>query len=545
MGIIKILLQKEALVFRNSYLRTRKQIAIAVALAILVPVWLGVTTWAFRDIVSVVLAELGMDIIAPLFHFIFIVFLVFSFGTMQDQARLRLLNLPELSLLITSPISANTLYLFRVILVTFSARGALFLLFVFILPGLIAVGIAGGAPWYYYLFVLPVAYSLLLVAASFAVVLILLLARVLSPKKIAQGAAVLGFLGFALWIGFMVWGMGEIGPLLLAWARAKELLWHITLPATDAAALLTGLIHGEVPFWPLTRLFVVTGVILGGSMLIARRVYYQAYERAQIVEISGKKQVKRPVREPLSLGRRSSVILTEWKKAVRNDMGLTAITLLGILGVYLFFAVGFVLPEPWNNLLFLAHIGVIGFLTSAAVEGLFTTPADVGQDSKARKEQFSVLKSAPFSGRDFVFSYWLAPFIGQILISGVILLVLHIFLGSSIPTILLSLVVLALLLGSAAAFESVLSMAAMEGKWWLATPAGFYVRAFLPVLYYILALGILALGMIYEIWLVEFLHHLPQGLEFTISGAIFLALTGFTLYYFLRLCARYWEEMEI
>jgi len=44
MGIIKVLLQKEALVFRNSYLRTRKQIVIGGVLAILIPVGLGVTT---------------------------------------------------------------------------------------------------------------------------------------------------------------------------------------------------------------------------------------------------------------------------------------------------------------------------------------------------------------------------------------------------------------------------------------------------------------------------------------------------------------------
>jgi len=538
MDFIKLLLQKEALVFTNSYLRTRKQIVIAVVLPILVLVLLGMGTWAYRDMLSPVLAELGMNIITPLLHIVFALFLVCSFAFMQNQVRFRLFDLPELSLLITSPISANTLYLSRVILVTFSARGALFLLFVFMLPGLIALGIASAAPWYYYLFVLPVAYSLLLVSASLAVLLTLLLVRVLSPKQIAQAGAVLGFLGIALWLGFFIWGVEHITPLLLEWARALELLWQIILPVSDAAALLTGLIHEEIPLWPLARLFVVTGVILGGSMLIAKRVYYQSYERSQIVEISAKKRVARPMREPLSLGRRSNLILTEWKKAARNyEMAQGAVGHLVMLIAYLFIAGGFVPPEPWCGLIPLAHVAVIGLLAPGAV-AIFFIPAATLQDKKALKEQYSVLKCAPFSGRDFIFVYWFGLFILQILISGVLLLGLNIFLGSSIPAILLSLVVLALLVGSAGAFQCGLETAAMGGKGW-AVALGF-LRDFLPGLYYILALGILAVGMLIGLLL-------PQGLMIVtaISGAIFIALVGFTFYYFLRLCARCWEEMEI
>jgi hypothetical protein len=91
-----------------------------------------------------------------------------------------------------------------------------------------------------------------------------------------------------------------------------------------------------------------------------------------------------------------------------------------------------------------------------------------------------------------------------------------------------------------------LEIAGYTGKAWAANITGRIVRNVLPWVYYIVALGILALGQVYtEFGFLGFLHHLPQGLMTAISGVIFLTLTAFTFYHSSRLGARYWEEMEI
>jgi hypothetical protein len=140
----------------------------------------------------------------------------------------------------------------------------------------------------------------------------------------------------------------------------------------------------------------------------------------------------------------------------------------------------------------------------------------------------------------------LAPFLPQLLLGGVILLVLNIFLGSSILTILLSLVVFTLVVGAVTMVSLALEIVGYTGKAGAASVTGRIVREALPWVYYIVALAILALGQVYtEFGFLGFLHHLPQRLMTVTSGVIFLALAAFTFYHSFRRGARYWEEMEI
>jgi hypothetical protein len=226
-------------------------------------------------------------------------------------------------------------------------------------------------------------------------------------------------------------------------------------------------------------------------------------------------------------------------------MAQGAIGLLVGLLVYLFMVGGRVPPEPWSNLIPLAHIAVIGFLVPAMI-GVFFIPAAIRQDMKALKEQYSVLKAAPVGGKELIWCYWLAAFLPQFLLGGVILAVLNIFLGSGILTILLSLVVFTLLVGAVAMLSQTLDIAGYAGKAGAVGLTGRIVREILPRVYYIVALVILALGQVYTAFgFLGFLHHLSQGLMTAISGVIFLTLTAFTFYHSFRLGARYWEEMEI
>lgn len=534
--MIKVLLQKEARVFKNSYLKTRKQIIIALVLLIAGLMLVGGITWALVSGIRYLLAdippEMAMLVITPLFYLILIWLLFANFSLMLQEARSRFYHSPELSLLVSSPISADTLFVFRFILVTCLSKAALMNL-PFVMSPLIALGIVSAAPWYYYPFIPLVGYLLLVISTCFAVVVVMLLVKVISPKRLMQAGAVLGLLSTVLWIGFFILGPVEILPQLLEWVRGAEPVWEILFPLTDAAAILGRLVQGEMAFVPLLRLFFASGVILAGAMLAAKRLYYSGYDRTQTIEVSTRKRVQRPAKEPLTLGRRSNFILTEWKKAVRNyEMMQGAIVPFLMLIAYPFLAGGFAPPGAWGNLVPLGHIAVIGFLASGAVM-VFFVPAAILQDPKALKEQYSLLKSAPFGGVDFILCDWLAQFIPQILLSGTTLLALNIFMGSSILTTLLSLVVLALLVGSVGTLSRGLDMVGYSRQRETDSLPGRVLRNVSPILYYILALGILAPGLIFT------------GMTIAISSAAFLALVGFIFCYSFRLGAKCWEEMEI
>lgn len=532
--MIKLLLQNEARVFRNSYLKTRRQILIALALLIgFYLLFVRPLAWMFvgfmRQLVGDLPPEQVMQVITPHFYGILLGFFIVSFLFMMREAAFMLYHSPELSLLVSTPIPVNTLFIFRFMLLAFFSVGVWS--FVLVLPPLIAIGIATAAPWYYYLFILPAVCLLTLISASLISPLVMLLARVLSPKKIMMITVVFGLLGGFLVIGLM--GVDKEVPELLERMMAAELFWDVMFPLSDAARVLSGLVQGEIELWRLLRLFLAGGITLAGCMLAARRLYHEGYERSQVVEITAGRRVDRPAREPLFLGRRSNLILTEWKKAVRNyGMVQEAVVYLFMLLWYLFMLRGVAPPEPWDGLLLLLHVAVVGFLGSSTVEPFFT-PAAARQDRKLLKEQYSVLKAAPFVGREFILSHWLAPFIPRILLSGTILLVLNILMGNSMLIILLSLVVLALLVGSASAFSLMIDMIAYGTQSETTSLLHRVLRVILPMLYYWHAPMILIPGL------------LVSGVVIPVSIVAFLVVVGLTSYCSFRFGAKYWERMEI
>ena len=186
-----------------------------------------------------------------------------------------------------------------------------------ILPPLIAIGIVSAAPWFYYLFILPLGSLLVLISASLAILVVMLLAKVLSPKKIMLATVAFGLIGMFLWIVLITMGE-EILPRLLESVMAGQLIWYLVFPLSDAARVLSGLVQGEIALLLLGRLLLACGVILSASTLAAGKLFYEGYERSQLVEIAAPKRVERQAKAPRFLGRRSNLILTEWKKAVRN-----------------------------------------------------------------------------------------------------------------------------------------------------------------------------------------------------------------------------------
>ena len=158
MGIIQILLQKEIITFKNRYLRTTKQTIISLVLLILGFLVMAGVTWALlwfiRPFLSALPPSQAMLLTTPFVHLI-LLWLVFSvFSSMIYEARPKFYLSPELTLLISAPIPAGILFIFRFIMVTCFSPFVLATLAIFILPPIVALGILSAAPWYYHLFII-------------------------------------------------------------------------------------------------------------------------------------------------------------------------------------------------------------------------------------------------------------------------------------------------------------------------------------------------------------------------------------------------------
>ncbi|GFP28916.1 hypothetical protein, partial [Candidatus Hakubella thermalkaliphila] len=165
--------------------------------------------------------------------------------------------------------------------------------------------------------------------------------------------------------------------------------------------------------------------------------------------------------------------------------------------VYSSTAGGFVPPEPWKSLILIGHIATVSFLAGGAVAVLFIA-MPLPQDIKSLMEQrYWLFKVAPLRGGEFLWSYWLALLLPQLLLGGLILLLINNIMGNNSLTILLSLIVLALLMGSFGALKLGMDMLGYGGQGEVTTAIGGIIRKSLPFIYFMVAPGILALGQIY------------------------------------------------
>ena len=553
MSIIKILLQKEMLVFKNSHLKNREQIYFSLIQLILGLFAVIGIIWFLHGRINPLLTLLppseAKNIIIPTFLQLILLWGLFSsFSLMAYEIRTKFYLSSELSLLYSTPIPVATLFLSRFFLtICFSVANIIDMIIFSFIP-LIVLGITAAASWQYYLFILPVLYLLRIIGSSIGGILSMLLIGIVPSKWLTRITVGLGFLSTVLWMGLFVF-IGQMDVFL--WVHHLiERVDHLLFPLTDAVYVLHFFILAEPmsALGPLARLFLTSGIILTGCALVAARIYHAGFDKSQTLDAHAGKQIRRPAKEPRFFRKESNIILVEWRKAIRNyEIAPGSVIFLGILFIYLFAAQGITLPKPWDGLLYLGHIGIMGFLIPAAINILFISMSDVSEDiSVFVAKRYGLLKTSPLDGRLFMHCYWFAPFILQLLAATVIFILMNLFFGGNVLNVFLSVIIFALLAGSFGALATAGAIANCTQQRKTTNLINRFTRRILPFAYYIVALGILALGQIYtEFNFLGFLRHLPQGMVPIITGTIFLGLSAFTLYSSLRLGAKHWEEMEI
>lgn len=557
MRAIKVLLQKELAMLKNSGLTTKKGVLIRLAAFAGGLIVLGALTYAIvwginalLRFASLPVEEIGL-IVNPFFYLILLLLSWLALAVIWHEGRSEFYHSPDLNLLVSTPIPAKLLFAFRFVTYTCFSFALLSLLG---LPPFIAMGIVAEAPWYYYLFLLPIVHALMIIVASIGICLLMVLMRLLSAKRIMHLTIIFSCLLGALWIGMVIYGFGEIIPRIFDWVAAAEPVFAIIFPLREAVESLGYLLRGEpaTALWSFVPLLVSSGVIFVGAILAADKLYWAGFAKAQIAEAQPRKKTRSPKgvlkkdKPAVLSGRKGSFFLAEWRKASRNyEMGSTAI---GEIVPLIIMAITTFIQDPQPGLgmvlLIFLNVGFLGLWGSQAIEAFFAPPGS-RKDAKILQQQYSLLKTMPLTGGEFIRYRWLALFLPQFLFTGIILLLINIGLGSGLLITLASLAILALLIGSRGALHLGIDMIRYARRVERAVVFRIW-RVALPIIYYILALGILVLGQLYtHIGFLGFMHYWPQWLATTISGVLFLALVGFILYYSFRLAIRHWEMMEI
>ncbi len=566
MSILQVLWQKEVAIFKNSYLKTKKQLFTSVGMLLVGLLAVGLLamvgfTAIFRSAILSLTEAMPMLSPEAVYTLLFYLLLVwFSFtilGAMLQEVQPEFYQSPELNFLISTPVAAATLFVSRFVKMTYFSKSSLSSVVFFGLPSMLSLGVMASAPWYYYLFILPVVYLFLIIPASLGISLSMFLLRFLSAKRIMQAAAVINTLSTVVWFAF-IWGGEEVLPQIFGWLEKAGPFLAFIFPLAEAVNALTAFLQGDVgaALGPLARLFLSSGVIFAVAMLVARQVYYAGYDRSQTVEGNMGRRSKNRRKKTFSAqkqskiwhGRKANLVLTEWKKALRNyEMGQGAIGMLAMLVGYLVVITRMELSETWTVLLAVLHIGVLGFLVSGMVAMFFVPAAFMKkQDKKILKEQHVLAKTMPFRRGEFLQGYWLALFIPQVIIGGVALALVNIFTGSSVAVIVVSVLALSVLFGTMNIFDIALDMLGYSQQEESVTLLLRIGRSILPFVYYIVALGVLALGQVYShLGFMRFIHHWSPSTGMAVSGALFLILSGVIFYYSLRMGTKYWEEMEI
>ena len=118
-------------------------------------------------------------------------------------------------------------------------------------------------------------------------------------------------------------------------------------------------------------------------------------------------------------------------------MGQRAIGLVAMLVSYL--AAITIAGPPAARFVWIAlvHVGLIGFLVAGIAEIFFTPPSFMkNQDKNILKKQYMLAKAMPFRRGEFLQGYWLALFIPEIIIGGVILALVNILTGGVVSPLL-------------------------------------------------------------------------------------------------------------
>lgn len=544
----RLLLQKDFLLWRNSYWRTRAQVAGTLAVAAILTVIAGLVIRAllrwFLPIAETFRGGVTVEMLSPLVLMLLIWLLASAFFATAQLSREQFFLMPDLALLIATPVRPRVIFTLRVAFLALAPLSIVDMV-IFGLSPLFALGLMAAAPWYYYALLLPLLYFYRIIPVVSAVVFFMLLARVLPPRRLYQALAagnlVLGTVP-------AIFYFGDRQALLLRWAtRLGGVERELLAPVAAMHDVVLGLMGAGVGVWrPLLILVGSVAACMALAAAVVERLYFRNYERLQNAERLPAKRVLAH-RETSHLGQRPLLwflVVEHWKTAMRNrEMLPASVGLMAMLFAYVITVGRFVGGLPWVMLLNVMVVAICAQATTSVL--LVPFAAATNPDLLLRHRQHWFYKVSPVRERTFALSLFLAHILPALVLALVLMVPVNHFTGFAGGETLMTAGLLTLLLVSSVALGNLTQVIDAVSGGGRVPLLGRVARAASHV-YGVLFMLPPALALHYrQVGLLSFVHGVPPAVVAVLAALITTTVATVVTLGSLRRLVTAWQLMEI
>ncbi|OQX83467.1 hypothetical protein B6D60_10440 [candidate division KSB1 bacterium 4484_87] len=339
----------------NSFLKTKASRKLQIAFTVLAFLMLIASLFIlFGEIFTTLaangqLANLLQETVLGLAFLGFFIFMLVSGATMAIHYLFVSTDLP---LLLSSPIPLRSIFNYKLIEAIIANSG--FFLFTG-LPAFIMYGVAVGAGWYYYPFMLITALLFLALPVSIAFLGALLIVRFVPPRRAREMLAILlAVISFAIWASLQIFRSDTLQPGSENFnPQTIEALSHIShnplfyiLPSTWAAKSLSGFASGNfllilTNFLPLALSFyIIYHFVIKLSFHAFNSGILSAPDAATMKMMKKKKQKQKSLnlKYAESQNKLSSVIFAifhrDWKLFIRDSRQMTNLLLMTAMLIF-------------------------------------------------------------------------------------------------------------------------------------------------------------------------------------------------------------------
>ena len=240
----------------------------------------------------------------------------------------------DTSLLLSSPLPASTVFGFKLIQLIASN---LFSMVIWLLPPWIAFGQLFDLAWHFYLALIPTCFCLLVIIMSEIVLVMMLIMRFFSSRRMIQFLKILGRVigvgaGFLLSISFLALEKSDkIAEFVLAHLKLPTSDWYPHLWAANVLMSWLPGSEGQPQRWAIQLTVASLGVPILG-VLLASKLYYRSWEYARRVEVSSKRKEKRGAQASLvGRGKLRSMMVKDLLVFIRHRGRMTMIVMLTLI----------------------------------------------------------------------------------------------------------------------------------------------------------------------------------------------------------------------
>ncbi|MCL4554682.1 MAG: hypothetical protein M1617_07590 [Actinobacteria bacterium] len=383
---------------------------------------------------------------------------------------------------------------FRFFRTSFFSTSTFLCILLFGVAPLAALGPPSGAPYHYYLALLPVLYLFSMVPSSLGVLGAAVLSRIISSNGVAKFFGAVSFFSiFLLLLGFGFAMTAVLPPAVALITDSKAVLASVP-PLGPAATSLNYFLQGEASEG-LALLLIALGSGMAASA--AGLALTQRLHSANLTQ-QGALPATDIVSRKFSLSHYGRVAIAEWKdKYAHTDVmvGIALFSAIGIAG-YLFLAHS-IAPEDSEaiGLAVLVHSAVIGLVSYAVFKIIRLAGVAASRGLEADEMEAEMTESFMYeherrlygafdlTGSEIAWCRWLFFFLPLALAAGSVLLVVNLLIGADAATAVRSSFSLMLLLGMFLAsmqLKEAVMIAEREFTFWAALrPYVFYVAGIL------------------------------------------------------------------